>query len=950
MAKALRFYDGVDRESTYDWSSFFPNAERFLDIISSTSSIAALEAHDCPPHLALMLAFIKQYGQVQDQLNGLTSTHLDFFYTKVIGEKRKNAIPDKLYIFIELARNISQYILAKGEVILAGNDSSGKRITYTTDNQVALNHTTISQLKAIHHSSQNDTSIYSFSTVNSTDGYGKPLPPGQGWYPFGDVNRNAKIAAEIGFGIMSPILLLKDGRRRITVSFSLSTDKKWHRDEMLTSDYFVAQITSGKQWITKNVKEFSYDNKKLTLVVELGEVDPETSPYDKSVHGYALAETNWPMLKVVFMPGYTLGSYKHLQTIQFTSITLRAEVEASTALAVRNDYGELDINKTFYPLGYTPVRGSNFFVGIPETYTKPLELIKLRIKWKGLPENFKIYYEGYKGSTNSLVKGKEDYKITAAVRYKKKWHDIPSGEYELFGDEMVLPISTDRSRMQDDPENENGLLRLTLSSPAAAFGHSLFPAVYAKAIITQLQSKDAPIPNEPYTPVIEYIEADYLSSDTIELGPGTKESFQYFHIKPFGLEAVELIQGGIKQVSFISGEFDQAGSLFIGLQNVEPPQQLSLFFHIREVTLRDKPEPKYSYLSPTGWKPLEAKQILSDSTAGLTQTGLLVVNLPADLTARNSTMPQGIYWIRVSVSTEAESFDQILDIKTNGVSCTLSSGSTDSFVNQMTVAPNSVTGLEKKRKEIKRLEQPYSSFGGQTGETESAYFQRVSERLRHKVRGISAWDLERIILDQFPDIYKVKCIQHSDSNGNTLPGTILIIVIPYVDPLADVKVLKPFVPNSMLRKIHEHTEKLISPHAKLIITNPNYEEVKISAKVNFKNQVDTGSYIRQLQIDLQRFLSPWAFRKANDIQLGSSIYKSSIIKFIEGRPYLNFISSIQISANGQNVEGELISLDEKTIMISSERHDIEATGHEGARCQANQGIQEMIVDINFEVQ
>jgi hypothetical protein len=957
MAKAIRFYESSGKESTQDWSPFFRDAQRYFKImLQSKDQAESLQGgQDCPPHLALLIAFIKLYGYTQEKLNDLTSWHLDFFYTKVLGEKKKRAVPDSVYVFVELARNIGQYLLPKGEKLLAGKDLQGENVIYTTDHEISLNHTTITQLKALHHSSQEDSSIYSFPVVNSADGYGKALEQGQGWFPFGDVRKTAKISAEIGFGLMSPMLLLKEGKRRITIEFMLDFDKRKLPDAIVTSDHLVVQITSAKQWLTKNVKDFSHDRKKINLVVELDEVDPPVVPYDKAIHGYSMNPSKWPMLKVVFMPGYTFSHYVSLQSVRFSNITLTTEVEGATSLVVKNDYGELDVNKAFHPLGFTPVRGSNFFVGIPETYTKPLQKTVLRLTWKGLPENLKIYYEGYLGPTNSLVREKEDYKVRASVRFQKKWLDLPnpddpSGEYSLFDESITLHFAGNRDAKHEDPNNENGLIRLTLSSPLNAFGHTLYPAVYAKAIITQLQNKDAPIPNEPYTPVVEYIEASYTSTETMNVGQGDNGSFQYFHLKPFGLERVDDDHKAAKSLPLISDEFHQGGSLYIGFQNFSPPQQLSLFFEVKEVTLAEKPNPGYFYLSHSSWKPLTGNQILTDTTRGLKQTGMLVLNLPEDLSSRNPSMPTGNFWIMVGVKNSAESFDQIMNIRTNGVSCTLLLKDPDELEKITVLPPLSISAPLKKIKEIKKIEQPYSSFGGRATETEDAYFLRVSERLRHKMRGISAWDLERIILGQFPEIYKVKCIQHNDANGNVQPGSVHVIVIPYINPYNKTKILKPFVTSSLLRSIHEHIQKLTSPHVKFEISNPDYEEIKVVAKINFNSQVDAGYYIKKMQTDLQYFLSPWAFRKTDDIQLGSSLYKSSIIEFIESRPYVNFISTIQVLTNDKEVEGQLITLNEKTIMISSETHDIEAIGPDGAKCQTNQGIEEMIVDINFEVQ
>lgn len=958
LARALKFYDGEEKENSQDWSPFFGDAKQFIDKLSS-SPLTSLpgQLSNCPPHLSLLLTFLKLYGHVQTQANELTSAHLNFFYTKVLGEKKKKSLPEKVYVFFELARNIDHYVLPRGEKLLAGKDDKGDNITFTTDHPVFISHAKIKQLRAIQHSDASNSSIYAFPIADSADGLGSPVDEGQGWFPFGDLSRTQK-GAEIGFGFTSPMLLLKEGKRVINITFLLENNKTKFAATALTAGAMEVHLSSAKGWTTKNITELNIDKKKVGISIELAETDPPIVHYDQMLHGHPIQNPVGPMLKLILKDGYTFSQYVFLQSLRFSSITVNTKVEGANLSVVKNDYGELDANRSFHPFGYNPVRGSNFYAALEETFHKKLESLKLAIKWKGLPENFKIYYEGYIGQTNSLVRSDDDFKVKAAIRFQKKWHDIPNetdpnGEYSLFGDSISLNIEKIGNIHDVASNDDDGLIRLTLTSPGYAFGHALYPAVYAKAIIGQLQNKDAPIPNEPYTPVIEFIATSYAATEVFNTSQDSNAPFQYFHIKPFGIEQVfnaKEKKTFPQQHPLVSGEFHQAGNLFIGLQNISPPQQLSLFFEIREATLNDKPAPAFAYLSDIGWKTLSGNQILTDTTAGLQQTGFVVFNLPNDLSAQNASMNPGLFWLRISVVSKPENFDQIVSIRTNGISCTLLRNGETEMEATKVLPPMTITATAKKIKEIKKIEQPFSSFGGKITETNSDYFLRVSEQLRHKMRGASMWDIERLILAQFPDIYKVKCLQHVDTTGTVRPGGMHIIVIPYIRQYSQTKVLKPFVTKSKLQVIKGYIEKLISPLVTLHVTNPDYQEIKIEAEINFKSQVDVGFYIKKMQTDLQYFLSPWTFREGNDITLGSKLFKSSIIKFIESRPYVNFISTIRFYTNNTEVQGQFITPDEKTLIISGEVHTITAVGSGESKCQTNQGIEEMIVDINFEVQ
>ncbi len=957
LAEALIFYETPEAEATENWSAFFEEAAVYLQKITPglMESDAWQNPGQCPPHLGLFLAFLKLFGHTQGQLNSLTAAHLHFFYHKILGQEKRGVRPDKVYVFFELARNVQQYLLPRRRPLLAGKDSKGNDIVYTTDREIFLNQAKITQYKAVHHQKAPDSSLYAFPVADSPDGLG--MQEGQGWYPFGNP-KTQQLPAAIGLGIGSPMLLLKEGLRTIHISFSLADHNIASEMNTLSPEAFEVQLTGPEQWFSKAVQAMEYQDGKLRCVVQLSEVDPPVVAFDKNVHGYPIDPMPWPLLKLVLRQGFAYSDYAFLQSLRCTGITLKVAVEKARSLLVRNDYGDLDASKAFQPFGYSPVVGANLYLGLEETFYKPITAYTLHIQWKGLPEDFKIYYEGYLGPTNSLVRTDEDFTVKAAIRHQRTWLALknPSAntpEFPLFDE--TLPLDTEnypQVTAHRESHREDGLIRLTLSSPPQAFGHALYPTVYAKAIMAQLQDKAAPIPNPPYTPIIDAIALDYTAEEDIDFTKAPATLFRFFHIEPFGIHEILTTE---KPTSFesqplLSGEFHQAGNLYLGIENLHPPQQLTIFFEVAEESVQDKPDLIFHYLGKADWHRLSENQVLSDTTLGLKQTGILSLSLPAEVSADNPRMPLGYHWIRISVPEKPESFDRILSIKTNAVACTLHYKPSLSGLAVNTLPPGSIKSFSRKIAEIKQIAQPYPSFGGRPAEKEIDYFTRVSEKLRHKMRGITAWDMERLILGQFPEIYKVKCIPHTDANGLRTPGSLHIIVIPLVRQHDPSRILKPMVPNSTLTEIQTYITRLSSPHAYIKVTNPDYEEIRIVAVVSFHIQVDAGFYLEQLQRDIQYFLSPWAFREDVDIPLGSKLYRSSIIAYIESRPYVNFIASIQLWKNDKIVQDHELRSDERTIIVSADRHDIEAIAADRVVCQTNQGIAQMIVDINFEIQ
>lgn len=937
LAKNLAFYDTSPEEASGTWSPFFEDV-----IVSDDLFDPDGEVGDWPPHLGLFLAFLKLFGYPQRQLNELTTSHLHFFYNKVLGQEKKEAKPDKVFVFFGLARNESQFLLPENSVLSAGKSAQGQELLYTTDRQAFLSHAMISDFKAIRNKKNSIHSIEMFPVANSRDGLGTPLEESEGWQPFGGQGVSGR-PATIGFAVDSPVLLLKEGVRTIHLSFSVSGERVVDL-EKLSADEFEVRLTGPEGWIRKEMEATGYEDGKLTFSVRLDESDPPVVGFDENMHEYELNASEWAILSVGLKEGLTYDRYELLQSIKVKGISIKTDVRKVRSLLVRNDFGELETDKAFNPFGYTPVKGATLFLGLEETFGKRVTRLSFHINWKGLPENLKTYYEGYLGPTNSLVSSDEDFKVKAAIRRQGEWIELKnrkdeSEEVPLFSDSLefepeidsVKPVSYEKAG-----KSEDGMIRLTLSSPDHAFGHKLYPSVYAKAIMSQMKEKPAPIPNEPYTPAIDSIEMNYTAEGEVD---------RFFHIKPFGVEQVSA-----ENKPLISGEFHHAGSLYMGIKNLQPPQQLSIFFDLEQEVQGEKPLPGISYLSQNGWSRLPQNQILSDTTLGLKQSGIILLNLPTDINAGNPAMPIGLHWIRFTVDDHPGNFDRILSVRTNAVSCTLKKELAVEGTEINALPPDTIKNFSKKRAEIKKIEQPYPSFGGRPAEQENGYFTRVSERLRHKNRGISAWDYERIILEKFPEIYKVSCLPHRNTRGLTVPGNVHIIVIPFLKQFSRSNVLKPIVPDSTLEKIKIYVERLTSSNVNIQVTNPFFEEIKIIASVSFNMQVDAGYYVKKLQQGLQQYFSPWAFSDETEIQLGSKLYRSSIIEFIESRQYINFIASIRLMKNGRLIEDEEISPDMQTLIVSSDFHEINVVEPDAVICQTNQGIEQMIVDINFEVQ
>jgi hypothetical protein len=210
----------------------------------------------------------------------------------------------------------------------------------------------------------------------------------------------------------------------------------------------------------------------------------------------------------------------------------------------------------------------------------------------------------------------------------------------------------------------------------------------------------------------------------------------------------------------------------------------------------------------------------------------------------------------------------------------------------------------------------------------------VSERLRHKNRAITIWDYEHLVLENFPQIYKVKCLNHTKlvedpvthemEYNEVAPGYVTVITIPDLQNRNDINPLKPYTNQNTLLEIESFLKTKISCHVNLGVRNPQFEEVRLQFDLKLLSGFDDFTFYKErLQQEITQFLTPWAFAGNATISFGGKIYKSVLIDFIEERPYVDFITNVKMFHRIDDTTPESGDLDEivastaRSILVSA---------------------------------
>ena len=975
-ASTLTGTDNIQYSSSYLRTAFTSIYNSYTRIITSVKqyfldSITTYPFHRA--HNGLIIAFLKLFGTTQKELNRLTDRHLNFYYKDVLRINRKPPVADSVHMVFTLAKNTPPYTLEKATELLAGKDNTGKELVYQTTDTITVNNSEVGALKSVFIDDNLVSGvIYAAEISNSSDGKGKELSPDDpSWFAFGasqPINEDARSMslADAGFLIASPILQLSEGKRIITIDINISN----FNGQSFTAGELAGNLdiafTGKKDWILQQLISSSDTNQtdaikvdvpgnKIILKITLAEDADALVPFDAAVHKAAYT-TQWPVLRCLFRKTSNVSLYKKLSAVTISNIHIGVEVQNAFSCILHNDQGGLDAKNPFMPFGARPKKGSSFYFGSYETFSKKLTEFKLNLSWMGLPETGSLYshytyQHGVDSGNNALLYNylnhySDDYPFTISASVNET--ALPGNH--LFGftfKQAVTPaqqlgFASLFAASQSDleyfteysPSLRRGFLKVTLTGPSVVFGHDVFNNRYTHQLIEfNKYGSNYSIPNEPYTPLLKPLTYSYKADETITVGAGADvKKGQFFHVFPFGF-AEKNSGSGINvfnpfiHVNKAGTKNPLQGAMFIGIKNINPSQILNLYLEFSEGSedaSLDPPGIGWSYMSSNDWKLLD-DHILADSTNGFLGSGIVKITMPDDMNDDNTAMPLQLRWIRVGITGLFTAYPKLYAVFTNAVKATFDDRENETSHLASPLKAGIISKLLNSTAAIKKVAQPYDSFDGKTQEQDKAYYTRVSERLRHKNRSITIWDYERLTLEQFSFLYKAKCLNHTNDVTETAPGCVRLIAVPDMSRKSTGNLFEPKISNNKRKKIKDYLSSLNCPFADLQVQNPQYEAIRVKCEVRIRQGLDETAHIEQLKTDIDKFLAPWAFDESRGIDFGGTVHRSQIIYFIEKLHYVDFVTDflmdvyINGSINKTNTD-EAKATTSKSILTTYRNH------------------------------
>ena len=665
----------------------------------------------------------------------------------------------------------------------------------------------------------------------------------------------------------------------------------------------------------------------ISLSLNLNDEVAAVSPYSVAVHGGEMA-TDLPLLKCCINPDANFYPYSIFNDLIVSAVEINVAVKGLKNILSHNQHGQLDPSKPFHPFGPLPGNNSYFVFGNYELAKKKLVELKLDVEWAELPElggGFGEHYRGYaaaysnetfRAGFTTLADGnwlpRKNEKTSTTALFDS---EVSSGK---VAQQNCLAVDVlDFAKPLDDSVSEaeygfglaarNGFFKLSLAEPVTGFGHAEYPQLLTRVLSDNARrKKQRPLPNPAYTPVINRLSVNYKARGRINIadkqaGGTALQAEKIFHLQPFGVETIYPLSQD--RACYLLPQFGHQANLYIGLSAKNLAGRLTLFFQLADDQASEVDSEaavvNWFYLASDRWKSLPASRVLSDTSNGFLSQGIVTLDIPADINPAKNIMPAGLFWLRASTNMAKRSFCSCYAIRTNALVVSREASAANELDGNLNTETKwsplvSIAGLG----EINHIGR---SFGSKPAETEAHLRRRISERLRHKNRASTPWDYERLVLEEFASVAKVKCFPNMvSSNVRPAPGQVLVVVVPQVDGRAAVGCQRAMLGSIELERIRAFLQGLASSFVRFEVRNPVYEQVQVRCTVKFVGGVSDGVYINRLNKAISDYICPWQ-QQGYKARFGWNIRQKEIESYIRDLDYVDFVtnfSMLHISVDG----------------------------------------------------
>ncbi|WP_373553305.1 hypothetical protein [Haliscomenobacter sp.] len=926
------------------------------------SSLRSRDDH--APHITLFLTFLHLFRYLQDEMNRLPERHLLFYYEDVLRLQQRRAIPDKVHVVFELAQNVLRYRLKEDTLFAGGTDQGGKLRIYGLDDEVVVGQVKLVEKKNFYFKKNDDGSIFSIAlpAADMRDGVEEAFKPNwKAWSAFSGMEVYERIKFKLN--------RITELYENIFPPHVVKEKNIWEAKKEQLKGFSGILIASPELWLEGGDDRII----EITPFFNAGQSIPP-SLFQKLE---LLSVEGWKEMDLVDLSKITYSSTRQLNKPDSAVIYQNHKIVVALSpsfpsflyekdkyipllrLVSKNDIRDVKIDK----LEISSKRGLiNDFIGDGQFYySRNVPFFKnegLGILLKKYPDETSENKVYQKGEPVIISRNAGDVRpVVVYVKFEEIFRkNLASIVCEIVGvDFLEWEHEVTIIVHYDESFNEVPLVNLNAQkgphAPTALFNENDFGIIKITFDHPQIEGENGEILPPP---------AIFLTSENIYITYTTlAQPATVNYLTSFGDWPVGNIGNSFKliptiQQPIVSGLLSNAGqdeptlkeahgNLFLGFASLLPNQTLNLLFKMAEGTGNPDhiaPDVIWSYLRDNDWVRFPPRFILKDETLGLKQTGIIRFQIPEDINNGNTWIKgkedrTDLFWLRAS-ATEfpdddilVDALPMLVDIHVNaGTAVFKDDGNTPEHL-EPGLPAETIGALRFRDVNVKRVEQPYASFGGRLSEVgdRHSYYRRIHERLRHRQRAISVWDYERIVLEKFPKVALAKCLSHTQVVAAGMPGHVTLAAVPYPDKMIGNRKYYPNLDAGDLEAIrqylnrhnsyfvggygspgfcccHEEEHDTTAEHdchcgcghgkSRLRVINARFEPIRLQICVRFYAGKDIPFYTKQLNEDLKTFLAPWASDQHQPLLFGNSISTTHLLLFLENLDYVDVVMNLKI--------------------------------------------------------
>lgn len=539
-----------------------PLYEVMFSIISKSKKLFlnSLELNDShQAHTGLLIAFVNLYKVLQNDINKLSTKHLELYYKHILQQKKELKNPGKLFVTALIESNTQEVFIPKGSSLIAGQYSDGSDIIFNTDYDVILNSVQISELKTNflsrnqiydYNSSFNlVTGYFSKTHCSSIDEVQSFNDNNQTFSTFGEeqlFKSKKEITmepGEIGFAISSPVFVLDVSNRTINFDLQFTSDSIKYISNIIIdisnrsglseeeifskifSTAFKISFTTEQGW--HSVKKYSvkypddWTTGVIGIEITLDKRYPAISSYQEDNHKRKF-NTRHPVFEWILNDGDFYYPYSFLSGMELKKIDINVKVSKLKNLTIYNSTGYIDTESEFELFGPTPKIGTSIQFGAAELFCKKIDTLSFEWDYTNLPAEYKNLEEYFKSYKRGLTDKDFKFNLSALSDFTYSRPGSENIELSMFNldDDQKINKSLKISGVNLNPlkikpnylfrntdyeiavkDIETGFFRLELKEPIEAFGFEIYSKIYTEimqsAASEKLKDKKSEIQIDP---------------------------------------------------------------------------------------------------------------------------------------------------------------------------------------------------------------------------------------------------------------------------------------------------------------------------------------------------------------------------------------------------------------------------------------------------------------------